>query len=351
MQIRRVCPSDIQQREGRIVRQGNRNPQVIIFRYVTKSTFDSYSWQLLEQKQKFIGQIMTSKSPVRSADDIDEAALSYAEVKALASGNPLIKEKMTLDNEVSKLKLLKASFQSQVYQMQDDISVNFPKRIASTQEYIAALKADMETAKGLPAPVADETEEQTPLGMIISGSTFDQRKEAGLAIVAACTALKDTHTDGEIGSIGGFTLKASYEPFTAKYILSIQGKASRTIEVGKDGFANVRKVLTAIANIPSALATAQQQLETLQQQLENTKAEVDKPFPKEQELAEKLERLSELNRALDNGQSQTSRETSDIVADQPRKPSIRDRLQNAQRESQRQQTTDRVKHRNNTLSL
>ena len=303
MQIRRVCPSDIQQREGRIVRQGNQNPQVKIFRY------------------------MTSKSPVRSADDIDEAALSYAEVKALASGNPLIKEKMQLDNDVSRLKLMKSNYQSQVYQMQDDIAVNFPKRIASTQEYIAALKADMETAKGLPAPVADE------------------------AIVAACTALKDTHTDGEIGSIGGFTLKASYEPFTAKYILSIQGKASRTIEVGKDGFANVRKVLTAIANIPSALATAQQQLETLQQQLENTKAEVDKPFPKEQELAEKLERLSELNRALDNGQSQTSRETSDIVADQPRKPSIRDRLQNAQRESQRQQTTDRVKHRNNTLSL
>ena len=294
---------------------------------------------------------MTSKSPVRSADDIDEAALSYAEVKALASGNPLIKEKMTLDNEVSKLKLLKASFQSQVYQMQDDISVNFPKRIASTQEYIAALKADVETAKGLPAPVADDAEEQAPLGMVISGTTFDQRKEAGLAIIAACTALKELHSDGEIGSFGGFTLKASYEAFTAKYLISIQGRASRSVEVGKDPYANVRRILTAISNIPYALETAQRQLDTLQQQLENTKAEVDKPFPKERELTEKLERLSELNRALDNGQSQTERQTSDVVADQPRKPSIRERLRNAQQESQRPTGVDRSRHKSSTLTL
>ena len=294
---------------------------------------------------------MTSKSPVRSADDIDEAALSYAEVKALASGNPLIKEKMTLDNEVSKLKLLKASFQSQVYQMQDDISVNFPKRIASTQELIAALQADVESAKALPAPNVDDGAEQAPLGMVISGTTFNERKDAGLAMIAACTALKEAHTDGVIGSFGDFTLKASYEPFTAKYILSIQGKASRTIEVGKDGFANVRKVLTAIANIPSALANAQQQLETLQQQLENTKAEVSKPFPKEQELSEKLERLSELNRALDNGQSQTDRQTSDVVADRPRKPSIRERLRTAQQEQPRPQTNDRNRQKTHSITL
>ena len=342
---------DMQQREGRIIRQGNNNPQVKIFRYVQKGTFDAYSWQLLEQKQKFIFQIMTSKSPVRSADDIDEAALSYAEVKALASGNPLIKEKMTLDNEVSKLKLLKASFQSQVYQMQDDISVNFPKRIAATEEQIAALKADVETAKALPAPTMEDSEEQTPLGMVISGTTFDQRKEAGLAIIAACTALKELHSDGEIGSFGGFTLKASYEAFTAKYMIDIQGRASRSVEVGKDPYANVRRILTAISHIPDALANAERQLFTLRQQLENTKAEVDKPFPKEQELAEKLERLSELNRALDNGQSQTERQTSDVVADQPRKPSIRERLRNAQQESQRPTGVDRSRHKSSTLTL
>ena len=342
-------PSDIQQREGRIVRQGNQNPQVKIFRYVTKSTFDSYSWQLLEQKQKFIGQIMTSKSPVRSADDIDEAALSYAEVKALASGNPLIKEKMQLDNDVSRLKLMKSNYQSQVYQMQDDIAVNFPKRIAAAQELIVALKADIETAKALPTPELES--EQTPLDMVIGGKHFTDRKEAGLAIIAACTGLKEIHSNGEIGSYGGFKLSVTYDVFSTKFNMSIQGMTSRSIEVSKDPYTNIRRIQASIANIPSVLEQTQRQLETLQQQLENTNAEVGKPFPKEQELTEKLARLSELNRLLDNGQSQPARETSDIVADQMRKPSIRDRLKAAQRESQRPQTNDRNRHKTNTMIL
>lgn len=352
--VRKVRSTDIEQQEGRIIRQGNQNPEVKIFRYITKSSFDSYSWQILEQKQKFIGQIMTSKSPVRSADDIDEAALSYAEVKALASGNPLIKEKMQLDNDVSRLKMIKANYQSQIYQMQDDISVNFPKKIAQMKALIAGLESDVETAKAIPVLTDEKGKALTEITVV--GKQFHDRKEAGLAIIAACAGLKAIDTGGEIGSYGGFTLSAAYDSFASQFLLHIQGKVTRTVNVSKDSpTANINRLENAVAGIADDLAKARQQLGTVEQQLHNAMIEVKKPWPQEQELSEKLARLSELNRALDNGAEKEGRKTSDIVAnadtDRPRKPSIRDRLRAAQARSAQRTAPDRTQHRKHDQSL
>ena len=308
-------PSDIEQQEGRIIRQGNMFPQVKIFRYITKGTFDAYSWQLLENKQKFISQIMTSKSPVRSADDIDEAALSYAEIKALATGNPYIKEKMDLDIQVAKLRLLKSNFDSQRYRLEDDILVNYPKMITATEERIAGLKVDQITAAER-IPKDNDT-----FQMEVGGKVFDNKKEAGLAIIAACSGMKAIGKEGEIGHYAGFSMSVHYDAFHNIFELTLRGKSSYRVEVGTDGIGNITRINNALSEIPSHLAKAEERLETLYGQMATAKLELAKPFEQEGELKAKEERLSELNALLnmDADKDGGERGFSDIVddADEP----------------------------------
>ena len=309
-------PSDLEQQEGRILRQGNQNPKVKIFRYVTENTFDSYMWQILENKQKFISQIMTSKSPVRACEDVDDAALSYAEIKALATGNPYIKEKMDLDIQVSKLKLMKANHTSQIYRLETDIAKTYPMQIVSTKERIAGLTADMAAAK----PILEKDKED--FSMVISGKTFTDRKEAGTALIAACAGLKAVNTEGAVGEYQGFSLISSYDTFYQQYKLTIKGQCSHTIEMGKDASGNILRIQNALGSIEKKLAEAQLKLETLQEQLATAKEEVTRPFAQEEELAVKLERLSELNALLNMDEKGTSEtlgmDDETAVADAPR---------------------------------
>ena len=285
-------PSDLEQQEGRILRQGNRNKQVKIYRYVTENTFDSYMWQILENKQKFISQIMTSKSPVRACDDVDDTALSYAEIKALATGNPYIKEKMDLDIQVSKLKLLKANHTSQIYSLESDIARRYPREIAVAQGQIEALKTDMEAAKPLLAQDKDH------FSMEISGKVYSERKEAGAAIIEACKALKAAGTEGRIGSYGAFELHSRFDNFDKVFRLSIKGAWNYSMEVGKDPQGNILRVTNALAGIERTLPQVERRLETLEQQLAQAKEEAKRPFAQEAELAEKSARLAELNSLL-----------------------------------------------------
>ena len=285
-------PSDLEQQEGRILRQGNRNKQVKIYRYVTENTFDSYMWQILENKQKFISQIMTSKSPVRACDDVDDTALSYAEIKALATGNPYIKEKMDLDIQVSKLKLLKANHTSQIYSLESEIARRYPREIAVAQGQIEALKTDMEAAKPLLAQDKDH------FSMEISGKVYTERKEAGAAIIEACKALKAAGTEGRIGSYGAFELHSRFDNFDKVFRLSIKGAWNYSMEVGKDAQGNILRVTNALAGIERALPQVERRLETLEQQLAQAKEEAKRPFAQEAELAEKSARLTELNSLL-----------------------------------------------------
>jgi hypothetical protein len=326
-------PSDIEQQEGRIIRQGNMNKQVHIFRYITKGTFDAYSWQLLENKQKFISQIMTSKSPVRSADDIDESALSYAEVKALATGNPYIKEKMDLDIQVAKLRLLKANYDSQRYRLEDDILVNYPKMIAATEERITGLRADQITvAEKLPTDAEH-------FSMEIAGKLYDSKKEAGLAIIAACSGLKAIHKDGEIGHYAGFSMSVHFDAFNNKFELTLKGQSSYKVDVGTDGLGNITRINNALEAIPAHLGKAEERLETLHQQVETAKAEMEKPFAQIDDLKEMEARLSELNALLnmDSGSDRSDAEARDdepeerISADKPAaRESVMDRLKKMQ---------------------
>ncbi|MED9965703.1 MAG: helicase-related protein, partial [Blautia sp.] len=308
-------PSDLEQQEGRILRQGNQNEKVKIFRYVTENTFDSYMWQILENKQKFISQIMTSKSPVRACEDVDDAALSYAEIKALATGNPYIKEKMDLDIQVSKLKLMKANHTSQIYRLETDIANRYPMQITSMKERISGLAADLETAK----PILEQ--EKNAFSMVIGGKTFVDKKEAGTALIAACAGLKAVHTEGVVGEYQGFSLSSSYDVFNQQFKLTIKGKCSYPIEMGKDAMGNVQRIQNVLGNIEKHLAESKQKLETLQEQLATAKEEVTHPFAQEEELAMKLERLSELNILLDmdgKGSSDTLG-MDEEVADVPRR--------------------------------
>ena len=314
-------PSDLEQQEGRILRQGNRNKQVKIYRYVTENTFDSYMWQILENKQKFISQIMTSKSPVRACDDVDDTALSYAEIKALATGNPYIKEKMDLDIQVSKLKLLKANHTSQIYSLESDIARRYPREIAVAQGQIEALKTDMEAAKPLLAQDKDH------FAMEISGKVYTERKEAGAAIIEACKALKAAGTEGRIGSYGAFELHSRFDNFDKVFRLSIKGAWNYSMEVGKDPLGNILRVTNALAGIERALPQVERRLETLEQQLAQAKEEAKRPFAQEAELAEKSARLAELNSLLNMdekgsedalGVDEDAAETE--VADKPRQP-------------------------------
>ena len=285
-------PSDLEQQEGRILRQGNRNKQVKIYRYVTENTFDSYMWQILENKQKFISQIMTSKSPVRACDDVDDTALSYAEIKALATGNPYIKEKMDLDIQVSKLKLLKANHTSQIYSLESDIARRYPREIAVAQGQIEALKTDMEAAKPLLAQDKDH------FSMEISGKVYAERKEAGAAIIEACKALKAAGTEGRIGSYGAFELHSRFDNFDKVFRLSIKGAWNYSMEVGKDPQGNILRVTNALTGIERSLPQVERRMETLEQQLAQAKEEAKRPFAQEAELAEKSARLAELNSLL-----------------------------------------------------
>ena len=314
-------PSDLEQQEGRILRQGNRNKKVKIFRYVTENTFDSYMWQILENKQKFISQIMTSKSPVRACDDVDDTALSYAEIKALATGNPYIKEKMDLDIQVSKLKLLKANHTSQIYSLESDIARRYPREIAVAQGQIEALKTDMEAAKPLLAQDKDH------FSMEISGKVYTERKEAGAAIIEACKALKAAGTEGRIGSYGAFELHSRFDNFDKVFRLSIKGAWNYSMEVGKDPQGNILRVTNALAGIERALPQVERRLETLEQQLAQAREEAKRPFAQEAELAEKSARLAELNSLLNMdekgsedalGVDEDAAETE--VADKPRQP-------------------------------
>ena len=285
-------PSDLQQREGRIIRQGNENPKVDIYSYVTEGTFDAYLYQLVESKQKFISQIMTSKSPVRSAEDVDEQALSYAEIKALASGNPMIKEKMDLDIEVSKLKLLKSNHLSQKYALEDAISKGFPKQIAETQARIAGYGADIATVKENTHPNGDGFSPLT-----LAGVTHADKKEAGAALLTMCQTMLSPEAT-QIGSYRGLILELSFDTFAREYRLTMIGQLRHTVTLGTDVFGNLQRMDNALEGLPIKEQACREQLANLQTQLETAKAEVQKPFPREEELKAKSARLEELNALL-----------------------------------------------------
>lgn len=285
-------PSDLQQCEGRIIRQGNENKEVDIYSYVTEGTFDAYLYQLVESKQKFISQIMTSKSPVRSAEDVDEQALSYAEIKALASGNPMIKEKMDLDIEVSKLKLLKANHLSQKYALEDAISKGFPKQIAETQARITGYGADIATVKENTHPNGDGFSPLT-----LAGVTHADKKEAGAALLTMCQTMLSPEAT-QIGSYRGLTLELSFDTFAREYRLTMIGKLRHTVTLGTDVFGNLQRMDNALEGLPIKEQTCREQLSNLQTQLETAKAEVQKPFPCGAELNTKTARLEELNALL-----------------------------------------------------
>ena len=335
-------PSDLEQQEGRILRQGNQNDKVKIFRYVTENTFDAYMWQILENKQKFISQIMTSKSPVRACEDVDDTALSYAEIKALATGNPYIKEKMDLDVQVSKLKLLKANHTSQIYRLESDIAKNFPVQISALKERIAGMQVDSQVVKSV------DLQDNDTFAMTVGNVLYEDKKEAGEVLIAACAGLKTVSTGGKVGEYHGFTLSASYNMFANAFELTIKGKCSYKLEIGKDPVGNMQRIHNTLSSIDRKLTESEQKLETVQQQLATAQEEVKKPFPKEAELNEKMERLSELNALLnmdekgnetimadeDIGREGSSTDSRDAVeekelpetADRIHKPSILERL-------------------------
>ena len=312
-------PSDLQQREGRIIRQGNENPEVDIYSYVTEGTFDAYLYQLVESKQKFISQIMTSKSPVRSAEDVDEQALSYAEIKALASGNPMIKEKMDLDIEVSKLKLLKANHLSQKYALEDAISKGFPKQIAETQARIAGYGADIATVKEHTRPNADGFSPLT-----LAGVTHADKKEAGAALLTTCQTMLSPEAT-QIGSYRGLSLELAFDTFAREYRLTMIGQLRHTVTLGTDVFGNLQRMDNALEGLPIKEQACREQLSNLQTQLETAKAEVQKPFPREAELNTKTARLEELNSLLNLDHKEP--EIVDVEPDEDQRPPERRRPQ------------------------
>ncbi len=286
-------PADLQQREGRIVRQGNENPEVEIYSYVTEQTFDAYLYQLVENKQKFIGQIMTSKSPVRSAEDVDEQALSYAEIKALATGNPYIKEKMDLDVAVSKLKLLKQNHLSQKYDLEDKIIKYYPQQIKQGEERIEGYMADIERAQ---ENTFHNTENFSI--MVVEDVTYDEKKGAGSAILAACKAMTSPEPK-VIGSYRGFNMELSFNSFEKEYVLTLVGSLRHSVSLGADIYGNITRLDNLISSMPDKLKACEERVGDTRVQLENAKAEVERPFPQEEELSQKMERLAELNALLD----------------------------------------------------
>ncbi len=288
-------PRDLIQRAGRIVRRGNRNPKVMIYRYVTEATFDAYLWQTIESKQKFISQIMTSKSPVRSCEDVDEAALSYAEIKALCAGDPRIKERMDLELEVSKLKIMKADYQSKKFRMEDDLMKHFPEQIRETQSFIAGMRADIQTLK------QNLRSDGSFVGLEIQGRTYTDKAEAGDALLDACHGIEDTEPVN-IGSYLGFALSVRFSGYA--YKLTIHGAVTYQVELGDDTFGNLTRINNALGKISERLESYKAKLENLLQQQEAAKSEVNKPFPQEEELHIKSARLAELDAQLNIGAPQ-----------------------------------------------
>ena len=305
-------PSDLQQREGRIIRQGNENQEVDIYSYVTEGTFDAYLYQLVESKQKFISQIMTSKSPVRSAEDVDEQALSYAEIKALASGNPMIKEKMDLDIEVSKLKLLKANHLSQRYALEDAISKSFPADIAAAKERISGYGADIAMVKENTHPNADGFSPLTLMGV-----PHTDKKEAGAALLTMCQNMLSPEAT-QIGSYRGLTLELGFDTFAREYRLTMIGQLRHTVTLGTDVFGNLQRMDNALEALPVKEQTCREQLSNFQTQLETAKVEVEKPFPREEELKTKTARLEELNALLNLDHKES--EIADAEPDEAPRP-------------------------------
>ena len=309
-------PSDMTQRNGRIIRQGNMNKEVRVFNYVTEGTFDSYLFQTLENKQRFISQIMTSKSPVRSCEDVDEQALSYAEIKALCAGNPLIKEKMDLDVQVAKLKVLKADHQSQKFRLQDKLLTKFPADIRETNAYIAGVKADAQLAAAHPQG------KEEFCGMTIKGVTYDEKKTAGERLVLACSELPNAE-EKVIGSYRGFELSLRFDTFRSEYQALLKGQRKYTVPLGTDPLGNIIRLDNSLNNFPERITAAENELTTLYQQRAAAQIEVEKPFPQEEELAEKSARLAELNAQLDvDEKSHEPEQDEEEQEDAPRRPSV-----------------------------
>ena len=309
-------PSDMTQRNGRIIRQGNMNREVKVFNYVTEGTFDSYLFQTLENKQRFISQIMTSKSPVRSCDDVDEQALSYAEIKALCAGNPLIKEKMDLDVQVAKLKVLKADHQSQKFRLQDKLLTKFPADIRETNAYIAGVKADAQLAAAHPQV------QEGFCGMTIKGVTYDEKKTAGERLVLACSELPNAE-EKVIGSYRGFELSLRFDTYRSEYQAILKGQRRYPVPLGTDPLGNIIRLDNSLNNFPECINSAENELATLHQQQAAAQIEVEKPFPQEEELAEKSARLAELNAQLDvDEKSHEPEQDEEEQEDTPRRPSV-----------------------------
>ena len=308
-------PSDMTQRNGRIIRQGNMNKEVKVFNYVTEGTFDAYLWQTLENKQRFISQIMTSKSPVRSCEDVDEQALSYAEIKALCAGNPLIKEKMDLDVQVAKLKVLKADHQSQKFRLQDKLLTKFPADIQETNAHIAGLKADAQLAAAHPQG------KEEFCGMVIKGVAYDEKKTAGERLVLACSELPNAE-EKVIGSYRGFELSLRFDAFRTEYQALLKGQRKYTVPLGTDPLGNIIRLDNSLNSFPECITAAENELTTLHQQQAAAQIEVEKPFPQEEELAEKSARLAELNAQLDVDEKSHEPEQEEEQEDTPRRPSV-----------------------------
>ena len=299
-------PSDLEQRSGRIVRQGNENPQVDIYRYVTEQTFDAYLYQLVEGKQKFASQIMTSKSPVRSAEDIDETALSYAEIKMLATGNPYIKEKMDLDIQVQKLKMLKSNFLSEKYGLEDKVIKFYPQQIAYLKSRVEGLTKDVETAKLHPKPIDEQ-----PLGMMVSGVSYSEKAEAGQAIINACKSMNSPNAI-PLGEYRGFQMELYFDTVQRNYVVKLKGETSRDVPLGDDSHGNIVRIDNGIERFEEALADTKNSLENTEKQFETAKQEIEKPFAKEEELGAKTARLDELNILLN-----MDKKENEIVGGEP----------------------------------
>lgn len=310
-------PADLEQRAGRIVRRGNENEKVRIFRYVTKGTFDAYTWGLVESKQKFIGQIMTSKSPARSIEDVDATALSYAEVKMLATGDTRIKEKMDLDIQVTKLKMLKSNHQAQQYEMQDKVRGYYPNKIKETQLYIDCLNADLPVLEAHPA-------KEDAFSMTVMGTVYTERKEAGKAIVAACRLMDDPGKEIELGEYRGFPMKLCFDG--AKFKVTMKQHLTHTAELSDDVVGNITRINNALEKIPQSLERHRENMARLHKELESAKEEAERPFAQEAELLEKSARLAELNTVLDNEEKgrggEPAREPEEDDGREGGKPSI-----------------------------
>ena len=299
-------PSDLEQRSGRIVRQGNENPQVDIYRYVTEQTFDAYLYQLVEGKQKFASQIMTSKSPVRSAEDIDETALSYAEIKMLATGNPYIKEKMDLDIQVQKLKMLKSNFLSEKYGLEDKVIKFYPQQIAYLKSRVEGLTKDVETAKLHPKPIDEQ-----PLGMTVSGVSYSEKAEAGQAIINTCKSMNSPDAI-PLGEYRGFQMELYFDTVQRNYVVKLKGETSRDVPLGDDSHGNIVRIDNGIERFEETLADTKNSLENTEKQFETAKQEIEKPFAKEEELKAKTARLDELNILLN-----MDKKENEIVGGEP----------------------------------